>query len=168
LLSRVGQASYWSEAGHIYSLVVPVLGTNLLVGLVNPTYTIKSLSTSGGPTTTLATSAGNDGTFIATATTLYYDTWQQTTDDTAMTITQTNTASGIVGLNGTGPSGTAREFDLRRRGRTAAVAERYDHHDDRLRDDLSSSKLITHHCDKLYDRLSIYRRRRQRRHTGGN
>jgi hypothetical protein len=90
-----------TEAGRVYSLVVPVLGTNLLVGLVNPTYTIKSLATSGGPATTLMTSAANDGTFIATATTVYYETWQQTTDDTAMTVTRTNTASGIVGLNGT-------------------------------------------------------------------
>jgi hypothetical protein len=90
-----------TEAGRVYGLVVPVLGTNLLVGLVNPTYTIKSLSTSGGPATTLMTSVANDGTFLATATTVYYETWQQTTDDTAMTVTRTNTTSGIVGLNGT-------------------------------------------------------------------
>jgi hypothetical protein len=49
----------------------------------------------------LMTSVANDGTFLATATTVYYETWQQTTDDTAMTVTRTNTTSGIVGLNGT-------------------------------------------------------------------
>jgi hypothetical protein len=90
-----------TEAGRVASLVVPVLGTNLVVGLVNPTYTIKSLPTAGGPVTTLLTSTVNDGTFIATATTVYYETWQQTTDTSALTVTRGGTASGIVGLDGT-------------------------------------------------------------------
>lgn len=90
-----------TEAGRVASLVVPVLGTNLLIGLVNTTYTIKSLPTAGGPVTTLVSSTVNDGAFIATATTLYYETWQQTTDDTTLIVTRSGTASGIVGLNGT-------------------------------------------------------------------
>jgi hypothetical protein len=38
--------------------------------------------------------------FTATATAVYYTTWTGTTDATAKTITRTNTASGISGLDG--------------------------------------------------------------------
>ncbi len=90
-----------TEAGRVNSLVVPVLGTNLVVGLVDPTYTIKALPTAGGAATTLLTSAVNDGSFIATATTVYYETWQQSIDVAAKTVTRTGTTSGIVAVNGT-------------------------------------------------------------------
>jgi len=89
-----------TEAGRVVSLVVPVLGTNLLIGLVDPTYTIKTLPTAGGPATTLVASMVNDGSFIATATTVYYETWQGTTDTTTRTVTRSGTASGIVALDG--------------------------------------------------------------------
>jgi hypothetical protein len=78
-----------------------VAGANLLWGVENPTYSIRTLPASGGTATTLVTGAGNDGTFIATAAAVYYETWTQTNDTTAKVLTRSGTASGIVGVDGT-------------------------------------------------------------------
>jgi hypothetical protein len=90
-----------SEAGTIVTLLFPVAGANLLWGVENPTYSIRTLPASGGTATTLVTGAGNDGTFIATAATVYYETWTQTNDTTTKVLTRSGTASGIVGVDGT-------------------------------------------------------------------
>jgi len=90
-----------SEAGTIATLLFPVAGANVLWGVENPTYTIRTLPASGGAATTLVTGAGNDGTFIATSTTVYYDTWTQTNDTTTKVLTRSGTQSGIVGVDGT-------------------------------------------------------------------
>ncbi len=90
-----------SEAGTLVTLVFPVAGANLLWGVENPTYSIRTLPASGGTATTLVTGAGNDGTFIATAAAVYYETWTQTNDTTAKVLTRSGTASGIVGVDGT-------------------------------------------------------------------
>lgn len=91
-----------SEAGSIASLVFPVAGGNLLWGISNPTYSIRTLPASGGTAaTTLVTGAAIDGTFIATATTVYYETWTQTNDTATHTVTRSGTQSGIVGIDGT-------------------------------------------------------------------
>ena len=90
-----------SEAGTIATLLFPVAGANVLWGIENPTYTIRTLPASGGAATTLVTGAGNDGTFIATSTTVYYDTWTQTNDTTTKVLTRSGTQSGIVGVDGT-------------------------------------------------------------------
>jgi hypothetical protein len=90
-----------SEAGTIARLLFPVAGANLLWGVENPTYTIRTLPASGSAATTLVTGAGNDGTFIATAATVYYETWTQTNDTTTQRLTRSGTQSGIVGVDGT-------------------------------------------------------------------
>ena len=90
-----------SEAGTIVTLDFPILGNNLIWGVENPNYTVRTLAQSGGPASTLFASTSNDGTFIATATTLYYTTWQQTFSSGTNTLTRTATSSGIVGLDGT-------------------------------------------------------------------
>lgn len=92
-----------TEAGRMASLLFPVQGSSLLMGYVDGTnvYSIQMLSSAGVAPTTLVTSTQNAGAFIATATTIYYETWTSTTDTTNMTVTHTNTQSGIVGLDGT-------------------------------------------------------------------
>jgi hypothetical protein len=90
-----------SEAGSIATLLFPVAGANLLWGVENPTYTIRTLPTSGGAATILVSGAGNDGTFVATAATVYYETWTQTNDTTTKVLTRSGTQSGIVSVDGT-------------------------------------------------------------------
>ena len=89
-----------SEPGRIATLLFPVQGANLIWGVENPSYTIRTLPVAGGAATTLVNGAGSDGTFIATATTVYYETWTQTTDNTTKVITRSGTQSGIVGMGG--------------------------------------------------------------------
>jgi len=90
-----------TEPGRIATLSFPVQGSNLIWGVVNPTYTIRSLAVAGAIPATLMSSTGNAGTFIATATTVYYETWMGSTDSTTHTVTRSGTASGILGVDGT-------------------------------------------------------------------
>ncbi len=90
-----------SEAGSIATLLFPVAGANLLWGVADPGYTIRTLPASGGTATTLVTGAGNGGTFVATAATVYYETWTQTNDTTTKVLTRSGTQSGMVGVDGT-------------------------------------------------------------------
>ena len=90
-----------SEPGRIATLLFPVQGANLIWGVENPSYTIRTLPVAGGAATTLVDGAGNDGTFIATATTVYYETWTQTNDSAAQVLTRSGTQSGIVDVDGT-------------------------------------------------------------------
>ena len=90
-----------TEPGRVATLLFPVDGSNLIWGVVNPTYTIRTLATAGGPATTLVTSTENAGTFIATASTVYYETWTGSTNTTTLTVTRSGTQSGIVGIDGT-------------------------------------------------------------------
>jgi hypothetical protein len=69
--------------------------------VVNPTYTIRALPVGSTAATTLVTSAQNGGAFIATARTVYYETWTASTDLSTLTVTRSGTASGIVSLDGT-------------------------------------------------------------------
>jgi hypothetical protein len=90
-----------SEPGRVASLLFPVQGSDLIWGIVNPTYTIRTLAVAGGSATTLMSSTQNAGAFIATASTVYYETWTGTTDSATRTVTRSGTQSGILGLNGT-------------------------------------------------------------------
>ncbi|MGO9634632.1 MAG: hypothetical protein ACLPX1_12160 [Steroidobacteraceae bacterium] len=89
-----------TEPGRIATLLFPVQGANLLWGVVNSTYAIRTLPAAGGASTTLVNSAENDGTFIATASTIYYETWAQSFDTSTNTLTRSGTQCGIVGVNG--------------------------------------------------------------------
>ncbi len=89
-----------TEAAHIDSLAFPVGGTSLVWGESAPNYTIRALADAGGSPSTVLAAAVNGGMFTATATSVYYTTWASTTDTTAKTVTRANTASGIVGIDG--------------------------------------------------------------------
>jgi hypothetical protein len=90
-----------TEAGRVATLLFPVQGSNLLWGVVDPNYTIRTLAVAGGSATTIMSSTENAGTFIATASTVYYETWIGTTDTANLTVTRSGTQSGIVGVDGT-------------------------------------------------------------------
>ena len=91
-----------TEPGRVTNLLFPVQGTSLLAGIGNNgTYTIRNIPAAGSSITTLIASTQNGGTFIATASTVYYETWTGTTDTTTMVITRSGTQSGIVGVDGT-------------------------------------------------------------------
>jgi hypothetical protein len=92
-----------NEPGRVATLVFPIKGSNLIWGIENKDagYTIKTIQQTGGNTSTLVTDTNNDGTFIATASTVYYTTWTGATDSGALTSTRTLTQTGIVGLDGT-------------------------------------------------------------------
>jgi hypothetical protein len=90
-----------SEPGAVVTLDFPILGDNLIWGVENPTYTVRTLVESGGGASTLFASTTNDGTFIATATTVYYTTWEQSFSSATNTLTRSSTSSGIIGLDGT-------------------------------------------------------------------
>jgi hypothetical protein len=90
-----------TEPGRVATLVYPVLGSNLIWGVVNTTYTIRTLADGETVATTLVTSTANAGTFIATASTVYYETWMAATTTVPQTVTRTGTQSGIVGMDGT-------------------------------------------------------------------
>jgi len=89
-----------TEPGRVATLVFPVQGASLIWGVVNSTYLIRTLPAAGGASTTLVNSAQNDGTFIATASTVYYETWSQSFDSSTNTLTRSGTQSGIVGVDG--------------------------------------------------------------------
>lgn len=89
-----------TEPGRVATLLFPVQGANLIWGVVNTTYAIRTLPAAGGATTTLVNSAQNDGTFIATASIVYYETWSQLFDSSTNTLTRSGTQSGIVGVDG--------------------------------------------------------------------
>ncbi len=89
-----------TEPGAIATLLFPVQGANLIWGVVNSTYAIRTLPAAGGASTTLVNSAQNDGAFIATASTIYYETWAQSFDSSTNTLTRSGTQSGVVGVNG--------------------------------------------------------------------
>jgi len=92
-----------AEAGRVATLIFPVNGSNIIWGIENlgAGYTIKTLPQTGGNPTTLITDTNNDGTFIATAATVYYTTWTGASDSTTKISTRTLTQTGIVAVNGT-------------------------------------------------------------------
>ena len=71
-----------NEPGRVATLVFPINGSNLIWGIENKGmgYTIKTIPQTGGNLTTLVTDTNNEGTFIATASTVYYTTWTGATD----------------------------------------------------------------------------------------
>jgi hypothetical protein len=90
-----------TETGRITGLVFPVSGTTLAIGVANSSYQIRALSTASGTVSTVVTTTGNSGTFVATASTVYWTSWMATYDAATKTDTHSATQSGIVAMNGT-------------------------------------------------------------------
>jgi hypothetical protein len=89
-----------TEPGKIVTLSVPVNSNNLLWGIENGGFSVETMPLSGGNATVLASSSNQDGTFVATATTVYYTTWNAQYDSGSNTFTRSGTTTGMVGLNG--------------------------------------------------------------------
>jgi hypothetical protein len=90
-----------TTAGRIEGLQFPVQSTNLIFSVVSPNFSLQALPVSGGPASMLASDSDNAGSFTATATNVYYTTWEGSTDAATHTVTRSGTQSGIVGVNGT-------------------------------------------------------------------
>ena len=90
-----------TEPGRIVTLAFPVNSTNLLWGVQNNGFSVRAMPQAGGTPTTLVSSASAAGTFVATATTVYYTTWNATFDSATNIYTRNGTTSGIVDVNGT-------------------------------------------------------------------
>jgi hypothetical protein len=87
--------------GYTSEMQFPVASTNLIYSTSsNGAYSIYALPQSGATPVQVLTSTQNLGNFTATATSVYYTTWTQTTNTTALTMTRTGTQSGIVGVDG--------------------------------------------------------------------
>jgi hypothetical protein len=64
-------------------------------------WSLRTVPAAGGAVATLATSTSNDGNFVATASNVFFTTWNGATDAAAHTVTRSGTASAIVRLDGT-------------------------------------------------------------------
>jgi hypothetical protein len=89
-----------NEPGRIVTLSVPVNSTNLLWGIENNGYSVESMLLTGGNSSVVVTSTNTDGTFIATASTVYYTTWIASFDSATNIYTRNGTTTGIIGING--------------------------------------------------------------------
>lgn len=90
-----------NETGRVVTLSFPVNATNLIWGVENDGYSVRTIPETGGNVTTLASGTNTGGTFLATATTVYYTTWTATYDSATKIYTRNGTLTGIVNLNGT-------------------------------------------------------------------
>jgi hypothetical protein len=92
-----------TEAGYAGWLSYPVQATQLLfaltTGIPAANFTVKAISAAGGSPSTLVSVAQNGGRFIATASTVYYTSFQAAYAGT--TVTRSAIQSGIVGTDGT-------------------------------------------------------------------
>jgi hypothetical protein len=86
-----------SQPGRIIEMQFPVAATQLIVGVVDTTYSIQAFPESGAAPTTLLASAQNGGRFTATASAVYYSSWSIATVGTV--VTRSGTQSGIVGTD---------------------------------------------------------------------
>jgi len=91
-----------TEPGRIVNLAYPLQGNAFLYGVVDPagtSYTVRALAAGLAPTTVVS-GAGNGGSFVATASTVYYETWTTISNPTARTVSRSGTTAGIVAING--------------------------------------------------------------------
>ena len=90
-----------SESGSIGEVTVAIYGTTVAWSVVPPAgvYTIRTSTGAGATPVTAFTSTGNAGTFVATATDIYYTTETEAAP-TPTTVTYTNTQTGIVAMSG--------------------------------------------------------------------
>lgn len=90
-----------TQAGVVTQMQYPAQSSNLIYSTVNgASYTLSALASGGTTPVTLVSSAQNGGSFTATAAAVYYTTWSEVTNATALTVTRSGTQSGIVGIGG--------------------------------------------------------------------
>ena len=90
-----------TEPGFVAEMQFPVQSSNLIFSTVNgPMCSLFALAQGGATPVTLTTVAQNSGSFTATATSVYYETWTTTTNSSILTQTRSGTQSGIVSVNG--------------------------------------------------------------------
>jgi hypothetical protein len=91
-----------SESGSIGQVTVATYGTTVAWSVVPPggVYTIRTSTGAGSTPVTAFTATGNAGSFIVTASDIYYTTETESAP-TATTVTYANTQTGIVAMNGT-------------------------------------------------------------------
>jgi len=88
--------------GRVAQMSFPYQSSNLVFSVENGNnFAIYALPQGTANPNPLVNVAQNGGNFTATASSVYYTTWTQTTDSQAATITRSGTQSGIVGVNGT-------------------------------------------------------------------
>ena len=90
-----------SESGSISQVTVATYGTTVAWSVVPPggVYTIRTSAGAGAAPVTAFTSPGNAGSFVVTATDIYYTTFASSAA-TAGTVVDSNTQTGIVAMNG--------------------------------------------------------------------
>ncbi len=87
--------------GFVSEMQFPVNSANLIYSTsTNGVYTVYALAEGSATPIPILTSTQNLGSFTASATSVYYTTWAQVTNTTALTVTRTGTQSGIVGVDG--------------------------------------------------------------------
>jgi hypothetical protein len=87
--------------GFVQEMQFPVNSSNLVYAVSsNGVYTVYALAQGSATPAPILISTQNLGSFTATATSVYYSTWSQVTNTTALTVTRSGTQSGIVGVDG--------------------------------------------------------------------
>jgi hypothetical protein len=91
-----------SESGSIGQVTVAIYGTTVAWSVVPPggVYTIRTSTGAGATPVTAFTSPGNAGSFVVTASDIYYTTETLSTTS-ATTMVYSNTQTGIVAMDGT-------------------------------------------------------------------
>ena len=94
-----------TESGIIQAIVAPVGGSTAVYSVVPPkgVYTIRDVSSSSGQAPSVVTAVattGNAGSFVATATSIYYTVENVSAPDSTTRL-YANTSTGIVGMDGT-------------------------------------------------------------------
>jgi hypothetical protein len=91
-----------SESGSISQVTVAIYGTTVAWSVVPPggVYTIRTSTGAGATPVTALASPGDAGSFVVTASDIYYTTESLTTP-TATSVVYSNTQSGIVAMDGT-------------------------------------------------------------------
>lgn len=97
--------------GSVTDMQFPVQSTNLIFSTLSPNFGVFALPQAGGTALTLLASAQNGGNFTATATAVFYTSWNDALDSVNKVETRSATTAGVVGVNGaviTAPLGNAR------------------------------------------------------------
>ncbi|MGN6528183.1 MAG: hypothetical protein ACTHL8_17475 [Burkholderiaceae bacterium] len=89
------------EAGRTQQLAFAVGAGGPVWSVSNGGWSLRSVPQAGGAVATLATSASNDGSFVATAANVFFTTWNGATDPATHVVTRSGTASAIVRADGT-------------------------------------------------------------------